>query len=105
MKILTFALVFLLVACSDLPIPPRPGTRSYDIQICRGGNLNLFLILLMQLCNVRPSVMPVWILIRIVFGVCLKNVNQNGSRVNNEKTNNRNHGGGACWVLQHESSR
>jgi len=36
MRILTFALVFLLAACSGLPVPPCPGTRSYDIQLCRG---------------------------------------------------------------------
>ena len=36
MRILVFALVPLLAACGGLSAPLCPGTRSYDIQLCRG---------------------------------------------------------------------
>lgn len=35
-KLLISLLVVQLTACGALPTPPCPGTRSYDIQVCRG---------------------------------------------------------------------
>jgi hypothetical protein len=35
-KLLIALLATSLTACSGLPQPPCPGTRYYDIQVCRG---------------------------------------------------------------------
>jgi hypothetical protein len=35
-KLLIALLATSLTACSGLPQPPCPGTRHYDIQVCRG---------------------------------------------------------------------
>ena len=35
-KISSLALAMLTAACVSLPQMPCPGTRSYDVQVCRG---------------------------------------------------------------------